>query len=74
MSDLQNGMLVQHASLGLGKVIALEEKAVHVYFASSDARFATKLRLPMAHPDNCIASVSGSLDRSGKVVVAILAG
>jgi len=50
MSDLQNGMLVQHASLGLGKVIALEEKAVHVYFASSDARFATKLRLPMALP------------------------
>jgi hypothetical protein len=50
MSDLENGMLVQHASLGLGKVVALEPKAVHVFFATSDARFATKLRLPMALP------------------------
>lgn len=43
-------MLVQHASLGLGKVVALEEKAVHVFFATSEARFATKLRLPMSLP------------------------
>jgi hypothetical protein len=50
MSDLENGMLVQHASLGIGKVVALEPKAVHVFFATSDARFATKLRLPMALP------------------------
>lgn len=50
MSDLENGMLVQHASLGLGKVVALEPKAVHVFFAASEARFATKLRLPMALP------------------------
>jgi len=50
MSDLENGMLVQHASLGLGKVVAVEPKAVHVFFAGSDARFATKLRLPMALP------------------------
>lgn len=50
MSDLENGMMVQHASLGLGKVVALEENAVHVFFATSDARFATKLRLPMARP------------------------
>ncbi len=50
MSGLENGMLVQHASLGLGKVVALEEKAVHVFFAGSDARFATKLRLPMSLP------------------------
>jgi hypothetical protein len=48
MSGLENGMMVQHASLGLGKIVALEEKAVHVFFAMSDARFATKLRLPMA--------------------------
>ena len=48
MSGLENGMMVQHASLGLGKIVALEEKAVHVFFAVSDARFATKLRLPMA--------------------------
>lgn len=50
MSDLENGMMVQHPSLGLGKIVAIEEKAVHVYFAVSDARFATKLRLPMALP------------------------
>jgi len=50
MSDLENGMLVQHTSLGLGKVVALEPNAVHVFFAGSDARFATKLRLPMALP------------------------
>jgi hypothetical protein len=48
MSSLENGMLVQHASLGLGKIVALEPKAVHVFFATSGARFATKLRLPMA--------------------------
>jgi hypothetical protein len=50
MSDLENGMLVQHASLGLGKVVALDAKAVHVFFATSDTRFATKLRLPMSLP------------------------
>jgi hypothetical protein len=50
MSDLENGMLVQHASLGVGKIVALDPKAVHVFFATSDARFATKLRLPMALP------------------------
>lgn len=50
MSDLENGMLVQHASLGLGKIVALEPKAVHVFFATSDARSATKLRLPTTLP------------------------
>ena len=50
MSDIKNGMMVQHASLGLGKVVALEDTAVHVFFATSEARFATKLRLPMALP------------------------
>jgi hypothetical protein len=48
MSTLENGMLVQHASLGAGKIVALEPKAVHVFFATSGAQFATKLRLPMA--------------------------
>ncbi|HZZ83050.1 MAG TPA: hypothetical protein VFE30_00815 [Anaeromyxobacteraceae bacterium] len=41
-------MLVQHTSLGVGKIVALEPKAVHVFFAASGVRFATKLRLPMA--------------------------
>ena len=48
MSTLENGMQVQHASLGPGKIVALEPKAVHVFFATSGAQFATKLRLPMA--------------------------
>ncbi|BDG04726.1 hypothetical protein [Anaeromyxobacter oryzae] len=65
--SLENGMLVQHASLGLGKIVALEPKAVHVFFAASDARFATKLRLPMAlslltpaaAPDAWLSGLSG---------------
>src|SRR5512138_1449319 len=48
MIGLENGMLVQHASLGLGKVVAVEPTAVHVVFATHDARVATKLRLPLA--------------------------
>jgi hypothetical protein len=48
MIGLESGMLVQHASLGLGKVVAVEPNAVHVVFAAQDARVATKLRLPMA--------------------------
>ena len=48
MGSLENGMLVQHVSLGAGKIVALDENAVHVFFATSGARFATKLRLPVA--------------------------
>ncbi len=48
MGDLSNGILVQHASLGVGKVVALEADAVHVFFPSAEKRFATKLRLPAA--------------------------
>jgi hypothetical protein len=48
MNELKSGMLVQHASLGLGKLVAVEPDAVHVFFESSESRFATKLRLPMA--------------------------
>lgn len=48
MSDFEKGMLVQHASLGLGKIVALEPKAVHVFFVGRDSRFAAKLRLPEA--------------------------
>jgi hypothetical protein len=50
MNDLKSGMFVQHASLGLGKVVAVEPGAVHVFFDASESRFATKLRLPMAAP------------------------
>jgi hypothetical protein len=48
MSDLENGTLVQHATLGVGKIVALEANAVHIFFPDSDKRFAAKLRLPAA--------------------------
>jgi hypothetical protein len=48
MSDFQTGMLVQHVSLGVGKVVATEASAVHVFFPGGEDRFARKLRLPMA--------------------------
>lgn len=48
MNALAKGMLVRHASLGLGKVVALEPGAVHVFFGAQGTRLATKLRLPMA--------------------------
>jgi hypothetical protein len=41
-------MLVQHNSLGQGKVVALEPDAVHVFFPGRGERFAAKLRLPGA--------------------------
>jgi hypothetical protein len=49
MSELANGILVRHVSLGVGKVVALEPFAVHVFFPAAEKRFATKLRLPDAH-------------------------
>ena len=48
MAGLQNGVLVRHATLGLGKVVAVEPSAVHVFFPGGDSRFAAKLRLPAA--------------------------
>jgi hypothetical protein len=48
--DLQSGSLVQHASLGLGRIVAVEPDAVHVFFPGYDKRFAAKLRLPTARP------------------------
>lgn len=41
-------MLVSHATLGVGKVVAVEPTAVHVFFAGGDKPGATKLRLPAA--------------------------
>ncbi len=48
MSDIAKGTLVQHASLGLGKVVAVEPTAVHVFFPGAEKRFAAKLRWPAA--------------------------
>jgi len=49
MVELQSGTQVHHASLGVGKVVAAEAEALHVFFPASQTRFATKLRLPAAH-------------------------
>ena len=50
MNEYKKGMLVQHSTLGLGKIVALDQKALHVFFASSQEPFATKLRLLVAQP------------------------
>lgn len=42
------GSLVQHVSLGIGKVVAVEPTAIHVYFPGSGRRYAAKLRWPAA--------------------------
>jgi hypothetical protein len=42
-------MLVQHDSLGVGKVVAIEPDAVHVFFPRGDKRHAAKFHLGMAH-------------------------
>ncbi len=48
MAAMESGTLVRHATLGLGKVVAVEADAVHVFFPDGDKRFAAKLRLPAA--------------------------
>jgi hypothetical protein len=48
VSELSTGMLVQHATLGVGKVVAIEPTAVHVFFPETEKRFAAKLHLPTA--------------------------
>lgn len=48
MSDFSTGMVVRHSTLGIGKVVALEPTAVHVFFAEGERREAAKLRLAAA--------------------------
>lgn len=48
MAELENGTLVQHKTLGVGKIVAVEANALHVFFPDTDQRFAAKLRLPAA--------------------------
>jgi len=50
VDDIAKGTLVQHASLGVGKVVAVEPTAVHVFFPGAEKRFAAKLRWPAAKP------------------------
>lgn len=48
MDEFAKGMTVRHATLGLGRVVALEPSAVHVFFVDGERREAAKLRLPAA--------------------------
>ncbi len=50
MMDIATGSLVKHVSLGIGKVVAVEATAVHVFFPESEKRYAAKLRWPAARP------------------------
>ncbi|MBI5070161.1 MAG: hypothetical protein HZB56_18155 [Deltaproteobacteria bacterium] len=50
MSELTRGTLVLHTSLGMGRVVAVEPDAIHVFFPESAKRFAAKLRWPLAKP------------------------
>jgi len=59
MAELQNGMLVNHTTLGLGKIVALDPEFVHVYFAGSEHRFATKLQRSIAAPLLAASSAGG---------------
>jgi hypothetical protein len=48
VDELAKGMVVRHATLGIGRIVALEPTAVHVFFADREQREAAKLRLPVA--------------------------
>jgi len=50
MDNIATGTLVKHVSLGVGKVVAVEPTALHVFFPASDKRYAAKLRWPTARP------------------------
>jgi hypothetical protein len=48
VEELAKGMVVRHATLGIGRIVALEPTAVHVFFVEGERREATKLRLSAA--------------------------
>jgi hypothetical protein len=50
VEEFAKGMIVRHATLGLGRVVAVEPAAVHVFFVEGERREAAKLRLPAARP------------------------
>ncbi|MGC3999512.1 MAG: hypothetical protein QM767_19555 [Anaeromyxobacter sp.] len=50
MKKFTTGMLVRHTTLGVGRVVAVEKTAVHVYFAGAETRQASKLSLAVAGP------------------------
>ncbi len=48
MVEFAKGMVVRHTTLGIGRVVALEPTAVHVFFVEGERREAAKLRLSAA--------------------------
>ncbi len=48
MEELSKGRVVRHSTLGVGRIVALEPTAVHVFFIEGERREASKLRLPAA--------------------------
>ncbi len=48
VDQLTKGMVVRHSTLGVGRIVALEPTAVHVFFIEGERRDAYKLRLPAA--------------------------
>ncbi len=48
MVAFAKGMVVRHTTLGIGRVVALEATAVHVFFVDGERREAAKLRLSAA--------------------------
>jgi hypothetical protein len=50
MTDIATGSLVKHSSLGVGKVVAVEATALHVFFPQTETCQAAKLRWPAARP------------------------
>ncbi len=48
--ELAKGMVVRHKTLGIGRIVALEATAVHVFFADGERQEAAKLRLSAARP------------------------
>jgi hypothetical protein len=81
MIDIANGSLVKHVSLGIGKVVAVEPTAVHVFFPQSETRYAAKLRWPAVgallaregfEPDAWLAGLTSfSLDpKTGRYALA----
>jgi hypothetical protein len=48
VDEFTKGMVVRHTTLGVGRIVALEPTAVHVFFVEGERREAAKLRLSAA--------------------------
>ncbi|HTP25598.1 MAG TPA: hypothetical protein VMK12_08065, partial [Anaeromyxobacteraceae bacterium] len=50
VAQLATGMVVRHSTLGIGRVVASQKTAIHVFFAGAERREAAKLWLGVAEP------------------------